>query len=170
MMPENTGPVTAWIALGSNVAGDMASPEEQLESACEMLADLPGTRLLRRSSWYRSAPFGPVEQDDFINGVAELETLLQPHALLDNLLAIEIAHGRKREQRWGPRTLDLDILLHGDETIDSPRLQLPHPGIPERNFVLYPLRELEPGLEIPGMGSVAKLADAVSATGIERLS
>ena len=169
-MPEIGGPVHAWVALGSNVAGELASPAEQLESACNMLGDLPGTRLLRRSSWYRSAPIGPVEQDDFVNGVVELETLLQPEALLDSLLAIEAAHGRKREQRWGPRTLDLDLLLYADEVIHSPRLQVPHPGIPERNFVLYPLQELEPGLDIPGMGRVAALADAVSAAGIERLN
>lgn len=160
---------SAWIALGSNVPGEAGSPREQLESACAMLADLPGTEFLRRSSWYRSAPMGPVDQPDFINGVAEVATLLQPLALLDALQAIEVAHHRQRGLRWGPRTLDLDILLYGEAEIDSERLVIPHPGIPQRNFVLYPLREVEPELEIPGCGRVETLAAAVDSDGIERL-
>lgn len=156
---------SAWIGLGSN----LGRPQEQLESACEMLADVPGTELLRCSSWYRSAPMGPVEQPDYLNGVAELHTLLEPEALLDTLQAIEKAHDREREVRWGPRTLDLDLLLYGSRRIDTPRLTVPHPGIRERNFVLYPLRELEPGLEIPGLGKVDALARQVGDEGLNRL-
>ncbi|MDX1443669.1 MAG: 2-amino-4-hydroxy-6-hydroxymethyldihydropteridine diphosphokinase [Gammaproteobacteria bacterium] len=168
-MTESAG-TTSWIALGSNLAGEVGGPREQLESACAMLADLPGTEFLRRSSWYCSAPMGPVAQDDFINGVAEITTLLEPLALLESLQVIEAAHDRRREQHWGPRTLDLDILLYGDEVIESDRLVVPHPGIPQRNFVLYPLRELEPELEIPGIGAVSKLAAAVDSSGITCLA
>lgn len=156
----------AWIGLGSNLGDSLAT----VQDACDMMADLPGTRLLRRSGWYRSAPMGPQDQDDFINGVAELETLLEPEALLDGLQAIEQAHGRERGRRWGPRTLDLDILLYGERRIDSERLTVPHPGIRQRNFLLYPLRELEPNLDIPGQGRVDELAAAIGEAGLERLA
>lgn len=152
-MTERAESVTAWIALGAN----LGEPRRQLEAALVELDATPGISVRRRSNWYRSIPFGPVEQDDFINGVAELATRLGPIELLDVLQAIETAHGRTREQRWGPRTLDLDILLYANQVIETDRLAVPHPGIRERNFVLYPLHELEPELEIPGLGSVASL-------------
>lgn len=134
-----------YIGLGSN----LAKPLQQLSSALEAMAALPDTRLLRCSSFYRSAPVGPGEQPDYINAVAELETDLEPLELLDQLQAIEAVHGRERTIRWGARTLDLDILLYGREQIDVPRLQVPHPRMAERNFVLLPLAELEPQLQLP---------------------
>lgn len=140
------GMVRAYIGLGSNL-GD---PAGQLRSALRALAALPETRLAARSSLYRSAPLGPVDQPDYVNGVAALETFLTPLALLERLNAIEAAQGRVRDgQRWGPRTLDLDLLLYGDERIDSPRLSLPHPGLGQRDFVLVPLYEIAPDLTLP---------------------
>jgi 2-amino-4-hydroxy-6-hydroxymethyldihydropteridine diphosphokinase len=112
---------------------------------------------------------GPQDQPEYINAVASLETNLQAEALLDALQAIEQAQGRVRDERWGPRTLDLDILLYGDEVIDSDRLTIPHPGLSEREFVLYPLYELAPDLMIPGLGSLASLYQHCDANGIERL-
>lgn len=142
-----------YIGLGSN----LAEPEKQLRSALEAMDTIPATRLLRSSSFYRSAPVGPGEQPDYINAVAELETELAPLALLDRLQAIEAAHGRERSIRWGARTLDLDILLFGREQIDVPRLQVPHPRMAERNFVLLPLAELEPELQLPSGESIQAL-------------
>lgn len=134
-----------FIGLGSN----LAEPRRQLEAALTALAALPRSKLLRISSFYRSAPIGPGEQPDYVNAVAELETELAPLELLDQLQAIEAAQGRERSLRWGARTLDLDILLFGGECISSERLSLPHPRMAERNFVLQPLAELEPELELP---------------------
>jgi 2-amino-4-hydroxy-6-hydroxymethyldihydropteridine diphosphokinase len=165
-MTEPANTISAWIALGAN----LGEPRRQLEAALLELDETPGIDVLRRSSWYRSAPFGPVEQDDFINGVAELHTRLGAHELLDVLQAIETAHGRRRELRWGPRTLDLDILLYADRVIETDRLTVPHPGIRERNFVLYPLHELEPDLEIPGLESVARLVERAGMGGLTRLA
>ncbi|SHF06567.1 2-amino-4-hydroxy-6-hydroxymethyldihydropteridinediphosphokinase [Microbulbifer donghaiensis] len=145
-----------YIGLGSN----LAKPQQQLCSALEAMAALPGTRLLRCSSFYRSAPVGPGDQPDYINAVAELQTELAPLELLDQLQAIEASHGRERTIRWGARTLDLDILLFGDELIDVPRLQVPHPRMAERNFVLLPLAELEPQLRLPTGESIETLLQA----------
>ncbi|WP_323845265.1 2-amino-4-hydroxy-6-hydroxymethyldihydropteridine diphosphokinase [Microbulbifer magnicolonia] len=142
-----------FIGLGSN----LAEPQEQLRSALAAMADLPHTGLLRCSSFYRSAPVGPGEQPDYINAVAELETDLAPLELLDHLQSIEAAHGRERSVRWGARTLDLDILLFGREQLDEPRLQVPHPRMAERNFVLQPLAELEPQLQLPSGESIQAL-------------
>ena len=135
----------AFIGLGSN----LAEPQQQLRSALDAMGAMPQTRLLRHSSFYRSAPVGPGEQPDYINAVAELETGLAPLELLDRLQAIESVHGRERHIRWGARTLDLDILLLDSRQIDEPRLQVPHPRIAERNFVLIPLAEMEPHLRLP---------------------
>jgi 2-amino-4-hydroxy-6-hydroxymethyldihydropteridine diphosphokinase len=144
----------AWIGLGSNL-GD---PPAQLRSALAELGSLPGSRLLRHSRFYRSAPWGNTAQPPFVNAVAELATTLPPRALLDALLAIERAHGRCRDgTRWGPRTLDLDLLLHGAGVVREEGLTLPHPFLGERAFVLVPLAELDPALAIPGVGSVAAL-------------
>lgn len=142
-----------YVGLGSN----LDDPRRQLLDAMDELDRLPGTRLRRRSSLYRSAPMGPQDQPDFINAVAELETGLQPEPLLDALQGIEAAHGRVRERRWGPRTLDLDILIYKNEQIRTERLVVPHPGLPRRAFVLYPLAELAPGLTVPGQGRVSDL-------------
>lgn len=112
---------------------------------------------------------GPVAQPDFINAVAQIDTYLAPDILLGELLHIERLHGRVRGLRWGPRTLDLDLLIYGQEVICTPRLQVPHPGVVQRNFVLLPLAELAPDLDIPGYGSVRSLMEKVSTTGLERI-
>ena len=124
-----------------------------------MLGELPKSRLVARSSLYRSAPFGGVEQPDFVNAVAALETQLDARSLLEQLQHIEQSRGRERGgQRWGPRVIDLDLLVYDDVVIDEPELTVPHPGIAERNFVLLPLREIAPELEIPGLGRVDRIA------------
>ena len=129
---------TCYVALGSNL-GD---PLQQLRTACAALADIPETSLLAISRAYRSPAVGPGEQPDYLNAAARLDTRLAPLALLDALQAIEVQQGRIRGERWGTRTLDLDLLLYGNRRLDSPRLQLPHPRLAERNFVLYPLRDV----------------------------
>ncbi|HHJ12991.1 MAG TPA: 2-amino-4-hydroxy-6-hydroxymethyldihydropteridine diphosphokinase [Gammaproteobacteria bacterium] len=152
----------AWIGLGSN----LDSPLDQVRAALTELAALPDTRLAACSRLYRSAPMGPPGQPDYINAVAGVDTGLPPQALLDALQAIERAHGRVRGEHWGPRTLDLDILLYGDLKLDSPRLHLPHPGLLARNFVLVPLAELAPGLMLDGV-SVAGRAARLGRAGLE---
>jgi 2-amino-4-hydroxy-6-hydroxymethyldihydropteridine diphosphokinase len=153
---------SAWIGLGSN----LDNPEQQLRRALAELDDLPQTRVLQASRLYRSPPMGPADQPDYINAVAQIETGLEPQVLLEALQGIEQAHERRRERRWGPRTLDLDILLYDERQIDTPSLQVPHPGLHERAFVLYPLYELDPGLEIPGRGSLETLVGQVDANGL----
>jgi len=145
--------VTVYIGLGSNLADPLA----QLHRAITELAQLPQSRLQAQSSLYRSAPIGPQNQPDYLNAVVVLETALPPLALLAELQAVEAAHQRMRGERWGPRTLDLDLLLYADQIIDLPALTVPHPGLYERNFVLYPLAEIAPGLEIPGFGVLGEL-------------
>jgi 2-amino-4-hydroxy-6-hydroxymethyldihydropteridine diphosphokinase len=144
----------AFIGLGSN----LDNPAAQIERAFELLAAVPDTELLARSSMYRSAPFGPVEQPDFVNAVAQLMTFLDAAALLLALQHIERVQGRIRNKRWGPRVLDLDLLVFADQRIEQANLTVPHPGIAERNFVLLPLREIAPELVIPGLGCVAEIA------------
>ena len=145
----------AYIGIGSNLNG----PVEQVETAFGLLGELPDSRLVARSSLYRSAPFGGVEQPDFVNAVAALETQLDARSLLEQLQHIEQSRGRERGgQRWGPRVIDLDLLVYDDVVIDEPDLTVPHPGIAERNFVLLPLREMAPELEIPGLGRVDSIA------------
>jgi len=144
----------AFVGLGSN----LDDPERQINRALELLDNIERTDLIARSSLYRSAPFGSVAQPDFINAVACLRSTLAPMALLNELQCIERSSGRKRGVRWGPRTLDLDLLVFGDQEIDQKGLTLPHPGIAERNFVLLPLIEIAPRLIIPGLGRVSELA------------
>lgn len=146
--------VLAYIGLGSN----LEQPERQILNALDRLEALVETRLLRYSSLYRSAAYGPVEQPEFVNAVAAIATRLAPLALLECLKGIEREQGRSPEgERWGPRIIDLDLLVFGDGTVDEPNLKVPHPGIAERNFVLLPLREIAPHLVIPGLGPVADL-------------
>ena len=158
--------VVAWIGLGSN----LDDPVRQVNAALAALCRLPESRLLTCSGLYRSAPMGPQNQPDYINAVAGVQTSLPAEVLLEALQAIESAHARVRGERWGARTLDLDILLYGDEVINTPRLTVPHPGIAERNFVLAPLAELAPQLLVPGRGVVQALRDAVSNKGLERVA
>ncbi|MEE8426684.1 MAG: 2-amino-4-hydroxy-6-hydroxymethyldihydropteridine diphosphokinase [Woeseiaceae bacterium] len=144
-----------YIGIGSNLNG----PVEQVETAFGLLGELPKSRLVARSSLYRSAPFGGIEQPDFVNAVAALETQLDARSLLGQLQHIEQSRGREHGgERWGPRIIDLDLLVYDDVIIDEPDLTVPHPGIAERNFVLLPLREIAPGLEIPGLGCVDSIA------------
>jgi 2-amino-4-hydroxy-6-hydroxymethyldihydropteridine diphosphokinase len=147
-------PVLAYIGIGSN----LADPRQQVIAAIELLERLPGCHVLRRSSIYQSAPFGPVAQDDFMNAVVEMETAVPAEILLACLKEIERGQGRDpRAERWGPRVIDLDILVYGDQILEQPELRIPHPGIVERNFVLLPLREIAPQLLVPGLGRVADI-------------
>ena len=144
----------AYIGLGSN----LGHPRNQVLEACKALEKLPGTQVCARSKLYLTAPWGVLEQPPFVNAAVCLETNLSPHALLDELLAIEHAFGRIRDgTRWGPRTLDLDILHVPGVYLDEVQLCLPHPRIAERVFVLLPLYDLAPMLEIPGQGRVERL-------------
>jgi 2-amino-4-hydroxy-6-hydroxymethyldihydropteridine diphosphokinase len=138
----------AYVGLGANL-GDR---EATIRAA---VAELPG--VVAVSSLRETDPVGITEQPRFLNGVAALETELTPRELLDVLLAVERRLGRERRQRWGPRTIDLDLLLYGDEVIDDDGLTVPHPRLHERRFVLEPLADLAPVLEVPGLGRVEKL-------------
>ena len=149
-------PVLAYIGMGSN----LEQPLEQLQRALPELHGIARSSLQASSSFYVSSPMGPADQPDYVNSVAALRTELSPLNLLDQLQQIEQAHGRQRGPRWGPRTLDLDLLLYGDQLILNDRLSVPHPGIGERAFVLLPLAELAPELEIPGLGIVSDLLAA----------
>ncbi|HVU81925.1 MAG TPA: 2-amino-4-hydroxy-6-hydroxymethyldihydropteridine diphosphokinase [Rhodanobacteraceae bacterium] len=153
--------VTACVALGSN----LDDPRAQVERGFVALAALPQTTLSARSRLYRTKPWGVADQPDFINAAARLETALAPRALLDALLAIEAGAGRVRGARNGPRILDLDLLLYGDRIIDEPDFVLPHPRLHERAFVLLPLTDVAPGLEIPGHGCVADLLARLDTVG-----
>ncbi|MCK6383085.1 MAG: 2-amino-4-hydroxy-6-hydroxymethyldihydropteridine diphosphokinase [Rhodocyclaceae bacterium] len=148
--------VRAYVALGSNLGEPLAT----VQAAFAALHGLPQTRLAAASSFYRSAPIGLKNQPDFINAVAALDTTLDAEALLDALFDIEARFGRRRDFHHAPRTLDLDLLLHGAETRASARLSLPHPRLHERAFVLLPLLELDAGIVIPGRGPAAVLMDA----------
>jgi 2-amino-4-hydroxy-6-hydroxymethyldihydropteridine diphosphokinase len=145
--------VRAAIALGSN----MERPEDQVLRAFDEIASLPDTRLLARSALYRTAPVGYLDQPPFINACALVETSLAPHALLGQLLEIERRHGRVREMRNGPRTLDLDVILYGDRSVEEPGLTIPHPRAHERAFVLRPLLDVWPDAVIPGRGKASEL-------------
>jgi 2-amino-4-hydroxy-6-hydroxymethyldihydropteridine diphosphokinase len=159
--------VRAFIGLGANV-GDV---ESTLAEACWAIDGLPQTSIRNQSPWFRSPPWGRTDQPEFTNGVAELQTRLAPRELLQRLLEIEERFGRVRrpDERWGPRTLDLDLLLYGEESIDEPGLQVPHPSLHERAFVLLPLSRIAPTLEIPGRGRVDALLAGVDATGLREL-
>lgn len=168
MAADRATPVTAYVALGSN----LADPVAQVRSGASALAGLPATRLNRCSALYRTVPVGPVAgQPDFINAVCRVETRLSPTTLLAALLELEARQGRVRTPgaAGGPRTLDLDLLLYGDEVLTLPGLILPHPRLHERAFVLYPLADIDPDLAIPGRGSVRALLARCEDRGITRL-
>lgn len=159
--------IRAYIGLGSNL-GD---PEQRLRRALAALACLSDTRLLKQSSLYRSLPMGPPGQPDYVNAAAEIETRLTALRLLEELQNIERAQGRVRGPvRWGPRTLDLDLLVYGDAQITGPTLTVPHPGIAERAFVLYPLHEIAGDLKIPGLAPLTELLQNRPPDGLERLA
>jgi len=162
----SAAPQTVYVGLGSN----LDNPKQQLLRAFNELGELPHTELVARSSLYRSHPLGPADQPDYINAVACLRTSLEPLELLDALQAIEQAHRRVRVQHWGPRTLDLDILLYGERQIDQPRLQVPHPHMFERSFVLQPLSEIAADLRVAGHGPLSDLLAACEQLGLERIA
>jgi 2-amino-4-hydroxy-6-hydroxymethyldihydropteridine diphosphokinase len=155
----------AYVAIGSN----LNHPQARVQEAFERLATLPATRLLHRSRLYRTRPMGPQDQPDFVNAAAGLLTQLGARQLLQSLLQIETGMGRSRQQRWGPRVIDLDLVWMHGETIDEPGLTVPHPGVSTRNFVLYPLADIAPTLAIPGHGKVSDLLRAVGNDGISVL-
>lgn len=160
-------PNSSFIGLGSNL-GDRG---QYLTSAIEALSQLPKTELIRCSSLYQSDPMGPADQPRYLNAVAELHTQLSELELLDNLQRIETTSHRVRgEERWGPRTLDLDLILHQNKRIDLPRLVVPHYGMKERSFVLLPLHEIAPDLYLPDGTELTSLVNSITKTGIERLS
>ncbi len=156
-----------YLGLGSN----LQQPVKQLDSARHGLAALPHSRLALCSAYYRNPPLGGMAQPDYVNAVCLLQTRLRPLPLLRQLQALEKASGRVRDGvRWGPRTLDLDILLYDDLSLAEPQLVIPHPQISRRAFVLLPLLEIAPLLEVPGQGSVRQLAAAVADTEMRRIS
>ena len=156
----------AYIGLGSN----LSDPRAQVLRACAQLTELPLSRVLLTSPLYRSRPLGTVAQPDFVNAVAGVLTQLDPEALLAALKALEAALGRPpQHERWGPRIIDLDLLSHGRERRSEAALTLPHPGIVERNFVLYPLADIAPDLDLPGLGRVAELKKRVTPEGLTLL-
>ena len=162
-----SAPVRAYIGLGANL-GDAAST---VESAISRLAAADDITLVARSRLYRTPAWGVTDQPDFINAVAGVDTTLPAEALLSLLLSIERDAGRDRaaERRWGPRALDLDLLLYGDRRIDAPGLRVPHPHLHERAFVLVPLAEIAPRLVLDGHGPIAALLDRMATGDIEAL-
>lgn len=164
MAAPATEPVPAWVGLGANLGDTQAT----LAAAIDALAALPATQLVATSSCYRSAPLdasGP----DYLNAVVQLRTALAPHELLARLQAIEAQHGRARPWHNAPRTLDLDLLLYGEQMIDTPQLEVPHPRMHQRAFVLAPLAECWPDVVVPGWGRARELLAAVAAQRIEKL-
>jgi len=160
---------TEYIGLGSNLADASCSAEQHIQTAISQLDELEQCRVVACSSLYLSAPMGPQDQDDYFNAVAEVETGLSAMRLLDALQDIENRHGRERNQHWGPRTLDLDILLYGDTEIDDDRLTVPHAGLCEREFVLYPLFEIAPQLVIPARGKLSEIVKQCPERGLKQV-
>ena len=153
--------VKAYIGLGSNLGERRAN----LDAAVEKLADVPGVEVLSRSRWHETSPLGgPPGQPDYLNGVVEIETALSPRAVLAHLQGIERELGRVRAERWGPRVIDCDLVLHGDAVVDEPGLTVPNPRMRERRFVLEPLAELAPGARDPVTGlAVGELLERLGA-------
>ncbi|TKF20670.1 2-amino-4-hydroxy-6-hydroxymethyldihydropteridine diphosphokinase [Vibrio genomosp. F6] len=155
--------ITTYIAVGSN----LTDPVSQANRAIDALRLLPKSELVKASMLYSSTPMGPQDQPDYINAVIEIQTELTPLELLDCTQAIELEQGRvRKDERWGPRTLDLDIILYGNEVIDSERLVVPHYGMKEREFVLYPLAEIAPSLQLPDGERLADLLTVVDQNGL----
>jgi 2-amino-4-hydroxy-6-hydroxymethyldihydropteridine diphosphokinase len=161
----NPGAIRCFISLGSN----LSDPATQIRRALDALGKIRDAELGAVSPLYRNPAVGPGQQPDYLNAVAELHTTLDALLLLSQLQNIELAQGRVRNERWGARTLDLDILLYGDEVIDLPQLQIPHPRMTTRNFVLYPLYDLTPDLVLPHGTSLRALLDCCPSVGLVRL-
>ena len=157
--------IRAYVGLGAN----LGEPRRQLTDAIIAMSGLPETRLAGHSGFYRTAPVGYADQPEFLNAVAALDTRLAPGALLEGLLGIERRHHRERSFPNAPRTLDLDLLLFGDEQIARPGLTVPHPRMQERAFVLQPLLELEPEISIPGKGKASAFLAACASQKVDRI-
>ncbi|MFT2089665.1 2-amino-4-hydroxy-6-hydroxymethyldihydropteridine diphosphokinase [Paraglaciecola sp. 2405UD69-4] len=158
--------IPVYIGLGSN----LAEPLRQLQSAVTALKGLPDSRLLQVSSFYGSQPMGPQEQPDYVNSVALIETMLLPEVLLDHTQSIENDQGRQRTgERWGPRTLDVDILLYGQQIISTERLVVPHYGMQQREFVLYPMFEISPDLVLPDGKALKDIVALVPKNGLRKI-
>lgn len=159
-MKSQQQPVDAFIGLGGNL-GDAV---ETVRAAIHALGELPDTQRIAASSLYRTAPVGYLDQPDFINAVVWLRTALPAHILLQAIQSLELAAGRERSFQDAPRTLDLDVLLYGQQQMDTPDLSVPHPRMHQRGFVLIPLAEIAPDLLIPGQGAVQDLVAALPET------
>ncbi len=163
----SSGGVEAYIGLGSN----LDNPVEQVSRARQAIAALPGVAEIACSPLYRSLPVGPQDQPDYINAVMRIATELPPLDLLSQLQQIENQHGRKRIVRWGARTLDLDLLLYGQQIINEPTLIVPHQELAKRGFVLYPLADVAVAdMQIPGLGSLSELLQACPADGLHKIA
>ena len=160
--------VTCYVGLGGNLANELGSPVEHLQQAFDMLQSEEKIRTVRISSFYASVPMGPQDQPDFVNAVAGFETIFTPFELLKYCQSLEQQAKRARLRHWGERSLDVDILLYGDERITEPTLTIPHAGLHERNFVLIPLRELAPELMIAGK-SIVDYPESSDWTGLKML-
>ncbi|WP_438971354.1 2-amino-4-hydroxy-6-hydroxymethyldihydropteridine diphosphokinase [Methylophaga sp.] len=154
-----------YIGLGSN----LDNPQAQIKTAIADMALIDETTLVQSSSLYSSPPMGPQDQPDYVNAVVCVDTKLSAHRLLDALQSIEKQHGRIRKRHWGERTLDLDILLFADKVIDDERLTVPHPGISDRAFVVYPLAEISPELVVPGLGPLEQIQLNCPRNGLEKV-
>lgn len=163
--------MTRWAPVYIGLGSNLDDPVSQVNRAIDALAGIPRTELRAVSSLYRSTPMGPSDQPDYINAVAALLTQFEPEQLLRELQTLELAQGRDRSagERWGPRTLDLDMLVFAGRRVSAEDLAVPHPRIAERNFVVLPLADIAPDLEIPGLGAVRTLAREIDLTGISRL-
>lgn len=159
-------PAKVYLGLGSN----LNSPARQIKTALKAIAKLPGTQLVRCAPWYQSIAIGPGNQPRYINTVVAIDTVLKPRPLLQALQQIEQQQGRKRIVRWGPRTLDIDILLYARLALNTQQLKIPHPRLRERNFVLYPLADIAPDLNLPDGSPLARLLANSSPEGIVRLN
>jgi 2-amino-4-hydroxy-6-hydroxymethyldihydropteridine diphosphokinase len=158
-------PARAFIGIGAN----LNDPRTAVRRAMHALGQIPDTRLVASSSLYRTAPVGYLDQPDFVNAVAEVETFLAPSELLTQMLSIEQLFGRKRSSRNAPRTMDLDLLLYDGCEMHSDTLTLPHPRMAGRAFVLVPLAEIDPGVAIGRLGTAAQLLEAVGSAGVQRI-
>jgi 2-amino-4-hydroxy-6-hydroxymethyldihydropteridine diphosphokinase len=160
-----------WIPACIGIGSNLGDPVVRVRQALAALETIDATRLIAASSLYRNPPMGSIEQPDYVNAVAMLLTTLAPRDLLARLQGLERSQGRVREnrERWGPRRLDLDILTYGNRTIAEQALKIPHPGISERNFVLFPLFEIAPQLHIPGLGLVSNLVLELDASTLEKI-
>ncbi len=158
--------MTFWVPAYIGVGSNLGDSQGRVRAAFDALGAMHNTRLIAKSRLYRTRPFGPVEQGDFINAVAGVLTQLSAQQVLIEIRGIETRAGRVRSERWGPRTLDLDLLVFGDQRIDTAELVVPHPGIAERGFVLAPLVDIAPTLQVPGVGRAEELLRLLPDDGI----